>query len=136
MRQLIFNDKHRVDAFVRRLVPGSSLPGFRALGLERDGELVAGVLYENFTDSNVWCHIAAAPGGHSMNAEFIHGIFTYPFEQLGLRCMRAYVKESNRPVRNFMINLGFRLDAVLEAAGDGGENMLIYWIKKEWCRHG
>lgn len=135
MRRLVF-DENRVDAFVRQFVPGASLPGFRAVGLERDGDLTAGILYENFNDSNVWCHIAALPGGHSMNREFIESIFAYPFEQLGLRRMSAYVKESNTAVRGFMNNLGFRCEAVLEGAGDGGENMMVYVMKKEWCRYG
>lgn len=136
MYRLVFDQEQRVDEFVRQYVPGASLPGFRAIGLERDGELTAGILYENFNDSNVWCHIAAKPGGHSMNRDFIRALFAYPFGQLGLRRMSAYVKESNHQVRGFMNNLGFRCEAVLEEAGDGGETMMIYCMKKEWCRHG
>jgi RimJ/RimL family protein N-acetyltransferase len=132
----IVSDEERVEHFVRRFVPGQSAPGFRTLGLERDGEIVAGIIYENFNDSNVFCHIAAEPGGHSMTRGFIEAIFGYPFQQLHLRRMTAYVKASNLCVQRFMKHLGFVLEAELSEAGDNGETMRIYVMKKEWCRYG
>jgi RimJ/RimL family protein N-acetyltransferase len=129
-------DAERVDNFVRQYVPGASLAGFKAIGLERGGELTAGIVYEAISATNVWCHIAAKPGGHSMNAEFIRAIFNYPFDQLGLRRMSAFVDPRNTAVIRFMEHLGFKREAVLSEAADDGGDMAIYVMKRMECKYG
>ena len=50
----------QVFPFVRSLVPGlPRFDGMTGIGLRKDGELVAGVIYEGFNGPNVWMHVAA-----------------------------------------------------------------------------
>ena len=53
----------RVAAFMRQHLPGLRLTEDSvALGLTRDGELVAGVMFEGINRHNLWMHVAAEKG--------------------------------------------------------------------------
>jgi RimJ/RimL family protein N-acetyltransferase len=135
MYRIVCDDDIRVNAFLRTHVPGMSLPDYRAIGLEKEGRIIAGVVYENFNDSNVWFHLAIEPG-ERLTKNFLTAMHDYPFGQLGLTAMRAYVRASHEKAKAFMNGLGFMCEAALEGAGDKGEDMLVYVLKKEWARYG
>ena len=60
-----------------------------AIGLEKNGELVAGVWYEDFNGKSVTCHIVLKK---PMNRQFLAIIFDYPFIQLGVSKIIGPVK--------------------------------------------
>jgi hypothetical protein len=62
-RHTIVSNPARVFAFVSEHLPMQMVAGMQGLGLERDGELVAGVLYEGVNAQNAWMHVAAPTGG-------------------------------------------------------------------------
>ena len=65
-------DLTRVLEFIRKHVPLALVDNMTALGLERDGELIAGVIYEGFNGHNVWMH-CAIPG--RLPREFLSACF-------------------------------------------------------------
>lgn len=128
-------DLQRVLAFVRQHQPLAAVEGMQAIGLEKDGALRAGVVYEGFNGNNVWMHVAADQGSHWLTRSYLRACFVYPFDQLKVKWVRGYVEASNARSVRFCRHLGFVSEAVLsDAASDGGD-VLIFAMRREWCRH-
>jgi len=128
-------DVPEVLAFVREYMPFQAVEGMQAIGLKKDEQLIAGVLYEGFNGHNVWMHVAAVPGKRWLNREFLRACFAYPFVQLGVQKVRGYVEASNDDARRFDEHLGFRVEAVLEGAARNGGNVLLYVMDRSECRY-
>lgn len=134
MRRLVF-DLEPVLAFMRQYQDLSYVEGMRVIGLERDGQLVAGVAYEGFNGRTVWMHVAAVPGARWMSRDYLRACFIYPFVQLGVDAVRGYVSASNKRALEFDKHLGFREEARLEGAAPDGGDVLILVMRREQCRH-
>ena len=124
----------RVFAFVNALTPLPMVAGMTAIGLERDGELIAGVLYEGFNAHNAWMHIASVPTARCTR-EYLMACMAYPFVQCGVKRVRGYVNASKLPARRFIGHLGFEPEAVLQGAADDGGDVIIYVMPRENCRY-
>lgn len=135
MSTRIISDPARVFAFCRERIPIQCVAGMKGLGLERDGELVAGVIYEGFTGSNVWMHVAAEPGAKWMTREYLRYCFYYPFNEMGVQRVTGYVEASNALARRFDEHLGFRQEAVLKGAATDGGDVILYVMWKDECRY-
>ena len=114
-------------------VPVPVVAGMKALGLERNGELVAGVLYEGYNGVNVWMHVRAEPH-RWFNYEFLRYCFTYPFEELGCARVSGFVEASNERARRFDERLGFEPEAVLKGAARDGGDVILYVMWRDKCR--
>lgn len=125
-------DLSRVLEFIRKHVPLALVDNMTALGLERDGELIAGVIYEGFNGYNVWMH-CAIPG--RLTREFLNACFHYPFVQLGCKRVSGYVEASNIKARIFDEHLGFRPEARLRGAASDGGDVILYAMTREGCRY-
>jgi len=103
------------------------------IGLEKDGELVAGVLYEDYNGANVLMHVAAIPGRKWLNRTFLYICFTYPFVQLDCRRVTGIVPSTNWDALRFDIHLGFEVEAVLKDAHPSGDLMVLRMFREN-CR--
>jgi RimJ/RimL family protein N-acetyltransferase len=115
-------------------MPILATEGMSGLGLKRQGQMVAGVLYEGFSGSTVWMHVAAEPGRRWMSRDYLRACFAYPFEQLGVNAVRGWVNADNHDARRFDEHLGFSCEATLSQAGPGGVDVLIYRMRRQECR--
>lgn len=112
-----------------RWVPGRGT----AIGLQNDaGDLIAGVIYEDYNGAHVVCHISAE-GNWATNREYLWMIFDYPFNQLKVKRISTVCAENNEKVKHLLDRLGFELDVVLEDAHPDG-NLLVHKMKKDQCR--
>lgn len=100
-----------------------------AIGLYR-GELVAGVIYENFNGKSVTCHIACQ--GH-LTREYLGEIFRYAFVRMGVEKILAPVASVNHRSRNFVSKMGFIPEARITDAHPQGD-LYIYTMKRDRCR--
>jgi RimJ/RimL family protein N-acetyltransferase len=135
MSSRIVSDPARVFAFCKERMPVSLVAGMKGLGLERDGELVAGVLYEGYNHHNIWMHVAAEPGKKWLNKEFLRYCFHYPFVELGCKRVSGYVEASNADARRFDEHLGFQQEAVLQGAAADGGDVILYVMRRDDCRY-
>lgn len=128
-------DLSRVLAFMRRHLPGLE-HGQRAtaIGLEREGKLTAGVLFDGLNPVNVWMHVAAEPGARWMTRDYLRAAFSYPFEVCQVQRISGYVDASNQAARRFNEHLGFRQEAALRGAAVDGGDVLIYVMWRHQCR--
>lgn len=130
--RLIIDDE-RVYRFLRS--QGVELPRSadqQGIGLERDGELVGGVLYERFNGSGIWMHDAGV--GRWITKDLLKAAFEYPFIQLGVRNVWGSVESSNEKARRLNEHLGFKQHAVLTGAARDGGDVIIYRMTREECR--
>lgn len=134
MKTVIYGQDERVCKWVADKVSESDFLLARAIGLEEDGELIAGVVYENYTGKNITMHVAAVPGKRWLNREFLFRSFAYPFLQLGCNRVTGLVKEDNHDARKFDEHLGFKKEGLLRKACDDGSDLILYGMLKEECR--
>lgn len=134
MATRIISDPARVWAYVQEQVPVPVVAGMKGLGLERDGELIAGVLYEGFNGVNCWMHVATTPG-KKWTMEFLRYCFYYPFVEVGLKRVSGAVDASNLAARRFDEHLGFEREAVLLGAAADGGDVILYVMWRDKCRY-
>ena len=104
--------------------------GAPAIGLERHGEMVAGVIYENWNRRSVTCHIAVQG---LMTPAYLGAIFHYPFIHLGVDKIIAPVAEGNDESIRLVLKMGFREESKIEDAHPDGA-LLLYTMKRDQCR--
>lgn len=135
-RRVIVGQSERVATWVggRVDLPGeASFDNCKAIGLEENGYLVAGVVYDYFNGANINAHIAAAPGARWLTRSFLHFMFWYPFEQLKCRRITGPIPETNFESRRFAEHLGFELETKLKDAHPTGD-VLVYRMFKPQCK--
>lgn len=135
MRYALDYNLDRVHAFVSALTPINRVSGSQAIGLEKDGELIAGAVYEGFNGHNVWVHLAGIPGRRWMTRQFLHAGFAYPFIQLGCSRISGYVEAWNTDARKLDEHFGYKQEAVLRGAASDGGDVILYVMRREDCRY-
>lgn len=129
----LISDFTTVSKFVSDAV-GCAVPdrGAAAVGWVRDDDVVAGVLYDHYTGASITATIAVAPAA-VMVKDFLWAIFDYPFNQLEVGLIIAFIAESNWKSRNLVEKMGFVCESKIEGAYPDGA-MLIYTMTKAQCR--
>jgi len=101
-----------------------------AIGWLKDGQVCAGVWYEDYNKVSVMCHIAITG---KMTPEYLNLIFDYPFVQLGVNKIVVPVLSGNEASIKFVKNLGFEENArLLDVSPDG--DMICFVMTKDKCR--
>lgn len=130
---MIVTDGQRVAQYVAgKIGAGFGFAAYTGVGLERDGKLIAGVVYDYYNTRQVNAHIAA-DGNWASNREYLWFIFYYPFCQLGVERITAPVAMSNLKACRLAERLGFVKEAVMERASPKGD-VAIYRMFIENCR--
>ena len=132
--QIIVGQDAVVGPWVCARIGGTWINGRgTTIGLQRSGELVAGILYEDCNGVNVNMHVASDGSRRWMTRELLHFAFWYPFEQLGVKRVTGTVPASNDDARRLDEHLGFVLEARLEKAHPDGD-LLIYRMFRHECK--
>lgn len=135
MTTQIISDCAKVYEFLEKNgVPLHASMGMQGLGLIKDEEMIAGVLFDDYNGSNMWMHVAAMPGRRWMTRDFLYATFAYPFLQLNLKRLSGWVEADNLDARRFDEHIGFKQEAVLKQAGRNGVDVIVYSMFKEDCR--
>lgn len=98
----------------------------------KDGALIAGVLFDNFTGRSVQMHVAGT-GKRWLTREFLNFCFRYPFEQLKVNKVVGLVDSTNAAALRFDLHLGFQQEAVIKDAGKVGDTIILT-MTREQCR--
>lgn len=134
--RLIFDDKDRVGAWVADQVEQMSSWGdFYAMGAERDGELVAGVVFNNMTDSSATCHIAVSKPT-KIFSELLDHAYMYAFHTCKLLRLTGLVGADNDKALRLDKHIGFVEEGVMRKAGTGGEDIIVLVLWPENYRRG
>ena len=108
---------------------------YEGIGLERNGELIVAALYTLMTKRDIVMNVAALPGKAWATTEFLEAAFRYPFVQLGLRRITAFVPASNDKALKLNRHLGFRDEGLLRESAEDGD-MIVLGLLREESRYG
>lgn len=101
-----------------------------AIGLQRDGELVAGVIYENWNHRSIVCHIAFLG---RLTSAYLAAVFHYPFEVCDVDKIIAPIRGDNRKAMSLVENMGFLEEARIKDAAPTGD-IVFYTLTRDKCR--
>lgn len=105
-------------------------PGDATIGWERNGELIAGVLYSDYNEANIQIH-SRVDGYVPM--EWYWTIFDYPFKQLGVKRLTGIVYCTNLKAQKLNEHLGFQREAILRNYFPEAD-AIVYVMFKDDCR--
>lgn len=117
----------RVVKFVSDLTGKAFCPPYTAMGIERDGKIVGGVLFNVFEGSDI--HVSVA--GSGWTRDFLRAVGDYVFGLLG--CERMTAITSNELTATFVERLGGKHEGVLRNHfGPGIDGIVGGILRDEW----
>jgi len=135
---LVFGENEAVSQWVAIQLgcrPSFFFPS-KAIGVSVDGDLIAGVVYNNMRPDGI--------GSIEMSIASIdkrwatrHNLavfFGYPFNQLRLERAEAHCAASAMGVRDFLLKLGFSQEGIHRKAHHNGEDAVSFAMLKQDCR--
>lgn len=131
---MIYDQPERVGEWVRQRVGHVRSWGpSQAIGLEKDGELIAGVVFNFYSGCDIAMHVASVPGKRWMTKEYLKACFAYPFITLGVRRITGYVPAKSKDVLAFDEHLGFKREGLMRDALPDDDVVILGMTRKE-CR--
>ena len=130
MARLILDDDARCCAWLEAQM-GLAEPMLvkTAFGYEEAGELVAVVMFDNLTDTNVFAHCANVKGG-GFPVELLAACYAFVFDQLQLERVSLLIPAANERALGFVQKWGAQFEARLARATRAGD-MLIYVLWRD-----
>lgn len=116
---------------IERIPHTSFFDDATSIGVERDGELIGGVLYSNYRDRDI--EMSAAGEGNWLNRANLYAFFAYPFLQLGCARVTAIVPKRNKDVRKFIEKVGWVIEGRHRHAFPN-DDAISYGMLKNDCR--
>lgn len=101
-----------------------------ALGLEKNGELVAGVIYENWNHKSIWCHIAI---DGRLTPRYLAAIFDYPFNICQVEKIIVPVGSDNEESIRLVEKMGFTEEGRIKDARPEGD-LILFTLSRNACR--
>lgn len=109
--------------------------GFAAVGIgvERAGEIVGAVVFNEYTGANINIHFASNGKKTWATREFLWFISHYAFCQAKVKRVSGFISESNKDAVRFAERFGCELEARLVDAADDGD-VLLFKMTKDKCK--
>jgi len=103
----------------------------QSIGLKKNGEFVAGVIYENWNRRSITCHIAISG---RLTPRYLAVIFDYPFNVCDVKKIIVPVDATNSKSVTLVEKMGFTEEArIKDGMADG--DMILYTLAKEDCKY-
>ena len=133
---LVFDDKERSGGWVAdRVGQMTSWGDYYAMGADYKGELVAGVVLNNFTPCSATVHLAVSKPTKLLS-ELLDHAFIYAFETCKLRRLTGLVEANNGKSLKIIKHLGFVEEGVMREAGTDGQDIIVLVLWPESYRKG
>lgn len=98
-----------------------------ALGIERNGKIIAGVVFNNYTKNDVEVTVA----GNGFTRAFIHRVGQYVFDELG--CLRLTVTTEQERVVKITHRLGGQTEGrKRNHFGAGRDAVVLGILREDW----
>ncbi|MGL4297333.1 MAG: GNAT family N-acetyltransferase [Aestuariivirga sp.] len=131
---LIYGQEDTLLTWAQEHIGVTFRPDATTIGLEKDGALVAVVVYDGFSETDCNMHIASDGTRAWMNKALLLAAFAYPFSQLGLLRVTGLVPAHNQAALAFDEHLGFVREGFHPKAGPGGSDLISLGMLRESCR--
>lgn len=138
---ILFGADESVARWVSEGVTGRNdiFKEYAAIGILRNGQLVAGVVYHNYHTSLDERPLFIEMSVYSVDKRWcsrhnLKIIFSYPFAQLRLERVQATCAAENRGVQSFLERLGFSKEGYHPKAHLDGSDAVSYGMLKQDCK--
>lgn len=135
MRKIVWDRPEEVMKFVADKVGENNFERYSAIGLEKDGNLIAGVIFKNKNASSIMMHVASDGSRHWMTPAYMAACFGYAFNQEKVNLIIGLVRADNYEAQRFDEHLGFKRLGQLPQACSDGTDIIIYGMLKSECRY-
>lgn len=135
MKRIVWNEPERVSRFVADRVDAAPFKDFAAIGLESDGELIAGVVFDGKFGKSIMMHVASNGSRHWMTPAYMAACFGYAFNQEQVNLIVGLVRADNVDAQRFDEHLGFKRNGLLPQACTDGTDLIVYGMQKDQCRY-
>lgn len=134
MLGIVYGRDAEIAEWVRIRAPhaDSGFEKYVCIGVERDGELICGVVYNDYRVHSIHASIASTDPRWACRRT-LYTIFAYPFVQLKVGRITTYCGASMTSVRRFNERLGFTQEGLLRR-GFGDDDCVIFGMLREECR--
>lgn len=112
---------------------GKYYGGGVGFGIEKEGRIVCGVFFENFTGRSVQIHVGLEPG-QRMTREWLKALFGYAFNQIKVQKIVGVIDSENSASLRFTRHIGFKDEGVIRDAGPKGD-LCILTMTRQQCRY-
>ncbi len=120
-------DDERVARFVGERVGSIIFPPFTCMGIERNGEITAGVVFNCFTGHDLNVTIA----GHGWTKGFLAEVGHYVFSQLG--CLRITTVTEQPEIVRIAERLGGEIEGLLRNHfGPSRDAFVVGILAEDW----
>lgn len=103
------------------------------IGIEIDGELKAGVVYDAYSGTDMNMHVVVE-SIRAVNRKTLKAVFEFPFITCNCQRVTGLVPSSNLAAQRFDEHLGFVLEGRKRNAFKNGDDELVYGMLKDDCR--
>jgi len=130
MMKIVIGQKERVGEWVAaQMGRSSSWAAYEAIGIERDGELVGGVVIDGYKkDTRCSIHCSGI-GKRWLSREFMRVVFDYVFRQLNCKSVVNPVDANNAESIRFTQHIGFTETVRIPEA-----ELIIFTLPRADCR--
>lgn len=126
---MIVTDDPRTLEYVAARNGTKFYPPFSSLGIEHEGEIIAGVVFNCFTGPDIAVTIAGKSG--AFNRSFLDRVGKYVFDQLG--CLRISITTEQDKIIDFAIRLGAQTEGrKRNLFGEGRDGTVLGLLRENW----
>lgn len=126
-RRIVTDD--RVAKYVSLKCECQLMPPFTAMGIERDGEIVAGVVFNNMSARDIEVTVAGERG--VFTRDFIRAVGQYVFSALD--CTRMSITTRSLDVCKIAVRLGGSCEGIKrDRHGEGQHAYMFGILRKDW----
>ena len=123
--RLVFDDKQRVADWVSDQMPnGATWHDYYAMGAEVNGDLVSGIVFEEYNGHNANVHIAVSKPT-KLFLDLLDHAFVYAFQTMGVQRLTGLVEADNHKALRLDLKIGFQVEATMTSAGSSGQDVII-----------
>jgi RimJ/RimL family protein N-acetyltransferase len=101
-----------------------------AIGLKRNDELIAGVIYENWNHQSIWCHFAIEG---QLTPAYLAAIFDYPYNICQVEKIICPVGSDNEQSIKVVKKMGFTEEGRIKEGRPHGD-IVFYTLHRDNCR--
>lgn len=130
---LVFNQNERVANYLIKKKAGNIFHNYQAIGVEKDGELIGGVIYDSF-ESGYRCAMSCAGETGWLSRKALNIFFDYPFNQLKVKVITATAISGNVDSCRVLEGCGFKEKARIPDASANGD-LIIYAMYRKDCKY-
>jgi hypothetical protein len=131
---IVTGQKEKIGAWVAaRVGQDGAWANYEAIGLEQDGRLVAGVVFDSYVPNARCCMHVAGEGRNWLNRDYLWTCFNYAFVQMDCNVVIGLVAADNADALKFDTHLGF-LEVARIPGGSGDCDLVVLAMQRRTCR--